>query len=466
MISSMRGSLAVLVLLLIFTPSISYANVLISEIFYDPAESPEHNYEFVELYNSDSTIDISGWILQDDSKEYVIPDGTLLDSGAYFIVDRALVSNSFSLKNTGETLVFKNGSEIQDTKIYEDDADQGLSLQRQQDGTWQPGTPTPGSGALSFNEQESTSSSPVQAQVNIITTEVTKYNTVIIEPPQDIHIREQDDKIIIVGSLLSIEPELYDAIGKVADAQCHITFGDGAESKSCKAQHIYEYAGEYVVSIAARQGALHDRVTIRVKVLEPEFAIQVSADKEYIELSNKLKQQVELNDWRVKVDYKTFLIPDNTIIPASSTIKISAKTMGIDIARHGGVARLVNAFNKTIADSKAMPMTLELIEEEPPSEPVPAIIVPSIASTASAGSSIIGMPAPKQRAGAQQKAQVIDKELAPVIARVESVAAAATPTMWQRVIPQDSQRWAVGLLALIGLASVPIFFSNTKKPAK
>ncbi|MEM6345943.1 MAG: lamin tail domain-containing protein [Bacteroidota bacterium] len=66
--------------------------VVISEIHYNPPNSPDPG-DWVELYNpTAASIDLSAYQLQDQSNSYVIPNGTMLAAGAYLVLAR----NTFS----------------------------------------------------------------------------------------------------------------------------------------------------------------------------------------------------------------------------------------------------------------------------------------------------------------------------------------------------------------------------------
>ncbi len=66
-------------------PQKAAAQMVINEIYYEPADKTELS-EFVELYNAGNAIEnLSGWSLQDGVK-FVFPEGTLLPAGACLVV--------------------------------------------------------------------------------------------------------------------------------------------------------------------------------------------------------------------------------------------------------------------------------------------------------------------------------------------------------------------------------------------
>jgi len=62
------------------------AEVLITEVLYDPVTS-ESDSEFVELYNTgDTSVDISGWSLNTTSQQAAIPANTILAPATYYLI--------------------------------------------------------------------------------------------------------------------------------------------------------------------------------------------------------------------------------------------------------------------------------------------------------------------------------------------------------------------------------------------
>ncbi len=123
--------LITLTALVIFThgraSAISYGDVVISEILYDPFGAEPAN-EWVELYNPTSgSIDVSGWVLTDDvtwpyalEGQCVIPASTSISSEGFLVIAPSdiaginevvcTISGTFLLENSGDTLALYNGS--------------------------------------------------------------------------------------------------------------------------------------------------------------------------------------------------------------------------------------------------------------------------------------------------------------------------------------------------------------------
>jgi len=109
------------------TSGVKANHVVISEVYYDTSGTDSVE-EYVELYNpTTSTIDISGWRVEDASRSYIIPADSTIVPDSYFTLARneskfladydktADVGDlSISLSNSGEQITLKddNGIEI------------------------------------------------------------------------------------------------------------------------------------------------------------------------------------------------------------------------------------------------------------------------------------------------------------------------------------------------------------------
>jgi len=173
----MRFFLIILILFSTTFPVFVSAKVLISEIMYAPNEGVAH--EWFEIFNNGaSEVDITDWRFNDGSNHvFGKPpknggQGSLIiPSGAYAIVAKeadtflsahygfsnTVIDGSFSLTDTGDTLLLIDGDGVTvDTVSYDENAGarkNELSLQLI-DGTWTPSAPTPGVGVLPLPQEQ------------------------------------------------------------------------------------------------------------------------------------------------------------------------------------------------------------------------------------------------------------------------------------------------------------------------
>jgi hypothetical protein len=152
--------LSVLVLLSFCLVQESQAMIFISEILADPATSlagdanndgvsSSTSDEFVELFNNEAAIDISGWSLKDAlSTRHVFPSMTILNPNQFIVIFgggspnlpgifwQTATTGQLSLNNTAETVsLLDNQNQLIDQVIYGALANQDQSIVKVGD-TW------------------------------------------------------------------------------------------------------------------------------------------------------------------------------------------------------------------------------------------------------------------------------------------------------------------------------------------
>lgn len=135
-----------------------YSGICLTEIMPDPGTGAD---EWIELYNSESTKDISGLSISDklgSTKKYTVPAGTIVEEGKYFVFygkDTGLALNN---DGDGVVLIDFDGSILDDTGESYGTTKAGFSYAY--DGEkWQwSKTPTPGALNIITLEQENIAS--------------------------------------------------------------------------------------------------------------------------------------------------------------------------------------------------------------------------------------------------------------------------------------------------------------------
>ena len=136
----------------LFVPRVFASDVVLNEFFPNPPGSSESDAEWIELYNStSSSIDISGWKLDDDPSsaqaEYVIPSGTSVGPAGFLVFESSITG--IQLSNSGDSvrLLGTDGTEV-DTYTYDSSVAEDVSIGRSVNGggSWTScATPTKGS---------------------------------------------------------------------------------------------------------------------------------------------------------------------------------------------------------------------------------------------------------------------------------------------------------------------------------
>lgn len=122
-----------------FIPSSSQQDVIINEIMYNADESQESD-DWIELYNTgDSSINLAGWALkdEDDSHEFVIPEGTVINANGYLVLakDQSLFAEIYPeivnvigeigfgfSGNSDQVRLFDPAGTLIDSVLYDDES--------------------------------------------------------------------------------------------------------------------------------------------------------------------------------------------------------------------------------------------------------------------------------------------------------------------------------------------------------
>lgn len=104
------------------------SDIVISEIFPNPAGATDEQAEFIEIYNqSGSDIDLSGWSLGDSSKKrYEFRERQIIKAGEFLVISRAV--SGISLNNDEDAIsVYRSDCEQPSKTVKYTDAKEGWS---------------------------------------------------------------------------------------------------------------------------------------------------------------------------------------------------------------------------------------------------------------------------------------------------------------------------------------------------
>lgn len=360
---------ALLFVLMLLLARIASAQVVISEIMYDP-EGADTGHEWVEIMNQGgSSVDLpqskffeegsnhSLSVVQGDTN---LPGGSyaiIADDGQKFLIDHAgflgaVLDSSFSLKNTGETISFKTpDGNISDTVTYTSDMGangDGNSLQKMS-GTWRGNVATPG---LSNSE---VGSFVAPAKIETQTSVSISANTLSFPTePQIIADAGSSSRTISTGASIVFSGRVFGLKKEpIENARLAWSFGDGARGEGQGISHTYYYPGDYIVVLDASSGyySASDRVTVHVSV--PLFTLNTGGDQthSFVAIENRGIDEIDLSLWQVVGNGKTFMFPQNTILSTKSTLTLASEISGL-VTPEGSVAFL-NFPNGTRAEANS-----------------------------------------------------------------------------------------------------------------
>jgi competence protein ComEA len=97
-------------------------------------------------------------------------------------------------------------------------------------------------------------------------------------------------------------------------------FGDGSSATASAVKKTYYYAGTYLVAVTATDGLATGRDEIIVTVRPAQVRVLVISDAG-IMISNDASERLDISEWVLFSDKKSFRIPSDTVIlPKSNTI--------------------------------------------------------------------------------------------------------------------------------------------------
>lgn len=347
---------AVYVLILcIFLPISTHAQVVITEIMYD-LEGSDSGREWIEVYNGGSqAIDLSSWRLYEAGVNHKLTPHTegigSLGSGAYaviadntekFLIDNAgftglLFDSSFSLKQGGEELILRNNDlvDVDDATYVPDEAtkEAGRSLVREGSG-WVHVIPTPGVGQSSpqpvtddeepqiIEEDEQPPTPPPVPQPS---------GSVPPLLPPELSITAQileREAYAVVGAATTFEGRGVGLNNEPLEGGRYSwSFGDGRRSEGQTVMHTYHHTGRYVVILDVSSDEYTDTARMTVSVVEA--ALSIVGVEESVTITNDSPYEINLSGWMIQTPASYVILPEHTYILPQTTLTLSPALLGV-----------------------------------------------------------------------------------------------------------------------------------------
>lgn len=353
-----------IIVLIMFFVSFATVNaqVVINEIAWMGSDNggtagQNANDEWIELYNNgNEAVDLSEWSLNaDDGSPSIALEG-MINAGEFFLLERsddnsvpsviADLIYTGALSNSGETLRIKdNGGVVIDT-IDGTEGWQSIggnnetkeTAQRVSSG-WITTSPTPGSSnESSGGGQESQSGGGSSESTPSGSPPAPKGSSFPVE--QRIFANAGKDKTVIVGADSLFEGKSLGLKKEpLANARYVWNFGNGEIKEGQNVLHYYQYPGEYVVMLNVSSGEFSTSDRITVNAFPAELAIS-KVEKDFIEISNKSKQELNLSWWQLQSLNERFMIPKDTIILPNKKLIFSSDVTNLDTSVRENISLL------------------------------------------------------------------------------------------------------------------------------
>ncbi len=391
-----------LAVLFFVSPLYVSAQVVITEIMYD-VSGTDTGREWIEVRNvGDQSIDLSLWkLFEAEANHKLTPvSGSSIEPGGYgIIVDNVekfstdfpsfsglLFDSVFSLSNTEETLVLRNGDLVDsDSVTYSSGlgaSGDGLSLQK--DGNvWKTATPTPGSAFVGGTVSDTTTNTQSQSTTTQKTTETESKTTVVWHSHSsqtdatfggdlvDFVVTGGRDRLAFVGIPLDFQAKIKQPQSlSMNSVSFSWSMGDGTQTSGSFISHTYAFPGDYNVVLNATYREQRAVARFQVKVVTPDVAI-VHASDDFIEIVNKGGFETNVGRWVLLSGENKFIVPEDTIVASGSSIKIPTITTRLSSVATAGV-QLLSPKNKEIASQASSGMVAGdfemMIFDAPPKE--------------------------------------------------------------------------------------------------
>ncbi|HMO78985.1 MAG TPA: lamin tail domain-containing protein [Candidatus Paceibacterota bacterium] len=344
-----------------------FANVLITEIMYDP-EGTDTGREWIEVFNnSEESIDLTTYKLFENNVNHKITEfsgGKLISSKSFaiiadnppkFLIDHPNLTNSlifdsaFSLNNTGEEIAIIDASGNQTDRLsYSSDLGakgDGNSLQIYQ-GVLISAKPTPnqpntnspiatndntsGDGNSNSSENNNQNSSGQNSSNQNNSTHSGQNNLSKFVPKINFEIDIGRERYVLINT--PVEFELFHNQENSSGIKVLWSFGDGNSSVGKKTEHYFDREGEYNVIANAGYDKTYAIDRTKVYVFEPkiEFSFIKSGKTVDLMLKNNTNQEINIGEFFIKTNGANFVFPKDTILSKNRVLYLSQKTTKLE----------------------------------------------------------------------------------------------------------------------------------------
>lgn len=339
---------------------IASANVIFSEIAWMGTSESSSN-EWMELYNNGGeSVDLSGWFIKSGDEDISIDLSGSIMANSYYLIERTddttvpnvtanlIASFGHGLSNSGETLILKNssGSDIETLNNSSGwvAGDSTTKETMQWNGSkWITASPTPKDGNITNSNsdtQNETSTNTISSSNN----SASNSSSAKSEPEivYDIKTDIIAPKVVTAGIPFSIDHQTTGTKKeKIILGKFVWNFGDGmtkSGSTSGPFSYVYQYPGEYVLTLSFYESAMNikpdgvDKMTIKVIPSGITIVSVGTYGDPYIEIENNSSYEMSLNNFIIKGNIHSFIIPNGMTLLPKSKLKLSPRITGFEFA--------------------------------------------------------------------------------------------------------------------------------------
>lgn len=134
------------------------------------------------------------------------------------------------------------------------------------------------------------------------------------------------DRAVIVGADAQFTARAYSGNKAVENAAFTWNFGDGSVAQGAYVTHRFEYAGRYAVFVNGSKDGVSASDHFTITAESAQLSVRVLPDGS-VEIENLATWDADLSRWSIKSSGQRFTFPENSLVLAGQTMRISPSTM-------------------------------------------------------------------------------------------------------------------------------------------
>jgi hypothetical protein len=340
-----------LILALVSYSPIVSAAVTINEVAW-MGGTASANHEWIELYNSGESVSVDGWRLSDGMNLNINLTG-IIPANSYAVLERstddsapgvtAFIIYTGALVNTGATLTLRDSvggivDQVSGGENWQNIGGDNVTKETAQYTTrgWVTDAPTPGrvNGPGRVVEAGGSATTTSGGSTNTTTSSSNKSSgnkTVLTGISESVRWSRENPDLEIIPEIQTIgyvnqKIPLSVRIKNMSPETLRRVilewnFGDSFTATGNNIEHVYNYPGNYVITVRAKHERSEEVVMHKLTILPVNFTLTISDDGD-IQINNNSPYDVDLSGYKLRAA-KTVWLPERTVLAAYGTITIA-----------------------------------------------------------------------------------------------------------------------------------------------
>ena len=344
---------------ILIIPSVVNAAVIISEVAW-MGSSASANHEWIELHNTGSSVDVSGWTLT-DSMNLSIPLSGTIGAGDFAVLERssdasaagsAFLTYTGAMVNTGATLkLTRSDGGIEDQVAGGTDwksiGGDNVTKETAQytSGGWVTGVGTPGqaNSGTAIVEEEEGQEEEEENEEEVVNDEEEQEEAETNNNSRGSSSSGETVRLLIKDSTLAVAVDAQKigyvnqdilftgkpaGIGRSLEASLiyYWNFGDGTIGYGKEVGHEFLYPGTYVVTLHSSYKNQEQLTRHEITILPVTMSLTRSPLGD-LQINNDSPYEIDISGYAVEGS-KSFVFPNYSVLLPNQTITLPAHKVG------------------------------------------------------------------------------------------------------------------------------------------